>query len=135
MDPRFILGHPMFDNNNRKLFRLLSDIEEKVGLNTLSVEDMSMLRSSIMQFAMDQFGAEEQVMHEFKYPNSEEHATRHAEFLKRILILFEDVAGLDDRRKAFDVVIALTSWFAKHVLKEDASVVQFLNQLESWKSG
>ena len=123
------------DRCQKKLFALFNDLVEMKDAATADVKEFTNKISEINEFAKLFFSTEEKVLRKKGYPDYQNHAKAHRQFIKSSISLrreiSDDISNLTD-----DVIIELRNWLIDHITTMDVLYVPFVrinNYLEGTK--
>lgn len=117
------LGNDLIDTQHRILLLLCRklDIAIKSGEAEQSVRWVML---ELKKFTEFHFVSEENLMHEIRYPETDEHALLHSELLMQLDMMLAKIS----HHKEFpeDLLFFLNKWVAQHVTQEDLKIAEFV---------
>jgi len=129
-DDRYLTHISKFDEQHQHLFKLINELHNGVlACSTLEEEKEITKRTlaELVTYAQEHFGAEEDLMQTYSYPQFGEHQNEHEQFCLRVSELVHDYitnpAGL-----SLDVFLFLRDWITKHVTETDIHYVSFFKE-------
>lgn len=121
------LGVEIIDSQHQGFFRLV----EELMARTESGDDRCALESAIdhmVDYVDIHFDTEKEMMTECHYPAFEAHQKEHAYFVQKLMDFSSDFrenkGDLD-----LDVLVFLSEWFSNHILKTDAKLAAYLQNV------
>lgn len=123
------------DKCQKKLFALFNDLVEMKADATADVKEFTNKISEINEFAKLFFSTEEKVLRKKGYPDFQNHAKSHRQFIKSSISLRREISD-DISNLTEDVIIELREWLINHITTMDVLYVPFVrinNYLEGKK--
>lgn len=128
----YIVGLPEIDAQHEYLFRLLGELNAfaEAAVSDRSARD---LLREIDRYAYYHFNSEEVLMEVYRYPGLEDQKREHFNLLQVL-----DKRICDYRQQGTTVrplAEFLFQWFLKHVIAEDRSMADYINETRSGRRG
>lgn len=118
-DERYAIGDAEIDAQHRRLFRIFNDMVE--GLRREGhARHCRMALVELSDYAKYHFMTEETVMRQHRYPDLEDHAREHREFVGVLHLLSERLRQEDD--VIGDIVEFVGHWILNHVALSDGKI-------------
>lgn len=120
----FITGHPVIDDEHRKIVDAINDVADAVSAG--DYDRCATLLDDFLQICTDHFASEEQLLAELGYPGLADHVVFHKELLikaKAVKILCMDMGNPDHIQHCFDEMATL---LIQDVVQGDMQFVSFL---------
>lgn len=113
------IGNPEVDQQHQHLFELTNQF-----ITTEGIANMRALIIQLYKHTREHFEQEEALMRQVGFPGLTQHQENHNQFLRRLSELSMDVGKGYMNKPA--IVNLMTEWATKHIPKEDAQVVAFM---------
>lgn len=124
-DDNLELGNVLIDTQHRMLVLLLRklDIALKQKLPHKAIIGITL---EIKKFTQFHFLSEENLMHELKYPDVENHENIHSGLLFHLDVIIAKV----NRKQEFpdELLDMLLKWVTSHVVHEDMKIVSYIKE-------
>ena len=130
-EPKFSVGHPVFDEQHQELFALCQQAADCVDNDSIeSTAQFYTILHDLVDYTSRHFRAEEKVLREHNYPQLEEHRAEHVKYELRLTeFLLEANCGTIDKASLYHY---LSEWWTHHILQSDMGYRDFLqNQAPS----
>ena len=122
----FSVGVEKFDNQHKKLFKILNDFYLGVSEKN-TIKNQQLLTAKLLEYAEKHFSDEEDLMNKLEYPGFTEHKEMHDRYIMRVKNyskkLDEEIA-LDDK----EVSEFLVNWMVSHIQHTDCKYGSFFNK-------
>ena len=116
-DPRFETGVERFDEEHKKLIRLVRDLQEEFFAGK-GGEVLGEVLNELVDYARTHFVAEEGEMEACRYPDLIAHRAEHEKFMKKVDEFKKGyVAGTETI--TMEVLNFLQEWVAAHIMEVD----------------
>lgn len=117
------IGNELIDSQHRMLVMLLRKLDMAVK-NQMEHRVIMGIFLEIKRFTEFHFLSEENLMAELGYPGLSEHEKIHSELLVQVNVYIAKI----NRKQEFadDVLEALHTWFAHHVVGEDLKLAEYV---------
>lgn len=125
-DERFLIGVSQLDEHHQHLF-FLSNRFYDIFTSNAPHTDLSPLFDELIDYAIYHFAAEEELMHEYKFPELEMHKREHDTFSVRLVEMEKDFHA-DRKHLLIEVVVFLNNWLNGHILQSDAEFGRFITE-------
>ncbi len=116
----YSIGNEEIDGHHKKLFDMFNILYESSGTTAGGSIVYSML-DELLYYADYHFKAEEQLMIEHNYVDTDMHMIRHSYFIDTVMGLRRS-EGLGGDELAKETVKFLGNWLLLHVTKEDSKI-------------
>lgn len=122
--PQYEVGNKAIDEQHKVLVIMLNDFYHKEDK-----ESSVMLFHNIVSYIELQFDAEESLLRQINYPNTEAHIREHQELKDKLIVLMQklDDYHLDVQHK---VAMFIYAWLTKHILQSDMSYKAYALSIE-----
>lgn len=126
--PRYELGIPLIDEQHKRIFFLLNQLQKAVT-DRHAREEVEAILSGLMRQTSEHFHTEETFMKQMQFPGLEQHRVQHSKLL-------DGLFGLEARFKEGDTSMAmlvttfLGSWLRHHIHEGDRIYADFLANVE-----
>jgi hemerythrin-like metal-binding protein len=121
----FTLHVPEMDKEHKNLVKITEDIIEAMssGLGKGAIEDAF---QGLMDYTVDHFQHEEELIEKHGYPLTAEHKEIHR-LLKEKVIAYKDELFLKDSFNAKEFQDFMSGWLVNHILNDDRQYAEFIN--------
>ena len=126
---RLITGIPLIDRQHEAYADLVDRLFDLARGGNVTKQSLFRERCAVIQYAMEHFDAEEQLMRSENYPAYEAHRTKHdifREWTDTLASDLEDDVDLDEYTK--NLSKWLVSWFCDQVQTDDSKLAAFLRK-------
>ncbi len=114
-----------FDDDHKKIFKLLNDLFDKMSSGH-GAEIISSLLKELKEYGVKHFKAEEELMEKYFYPETDIHKKEHNDFKEKVNSLSARFdAG--DKLLTVESFFFLKDWVNKHVMDTDQRYVDFFH--------
>lgn len=125
-DQSLTVGLPLIDEQHQQLFAsldsLLAALRESRGK-----EEVGKILAFLGDYTVKHFGAEEQLMRRYRYPDIAAHLAEHQQFLRSFQALVAEFEARGASASlALRVMTQVGDWLRGHIKKPDAALVAFL---------
>jgi hemerythrin-like metal-binding protein len=120
----FAVGIRVFDEDHKRLFRLVNELRDSVGAGVRE-EELRRALSGLIRYTMTHFRAEEAAMEGFSYPGLDEHHEQHERLTQQVLAFVQQY-GLGKATIGISLLTFLQDWLTHHVLESDRRMSHFL---------
>ncbi|MBN8219484.1 MAG: hemerythrin family protein [Spirochaetes bacterium] len=121
----FTLGIELLDAQHMWLIALLFHLESLIAVpGEKDKKQIDAVFSEAMRYAETHFQAEELVLHEYRFPQEENHAAQHHAFKDSIRNILH-APGSNDADHASKLGRFLHNWLVQHIKKEDMAYRDF----------
>lgn len=120
----FITGHPVIDNEHRKIVDAINNVSAAVMDGDHA--KCSDLLDDFLEICLDHFDTEERLLKELNYPGLHDHAVFHKELIikaKAVRTLCMDMESPDSVQRCFNEMATL---LIEDVVKGDMQFVSFM---------
>ncbi|MDH5477664.1 MAG: bacteriohemerythrin [Nitrospinota bacterium] len=126
-DEKFTIGIEEFDQQHKKLFGLINELETSVRQgNSRSV--MSKVVDELLHYTLTHFSQEEKTLLENGYPDYEYHLQEHNDLLGQV----REFKNNHDAGKSvitMELMGFLVNWLTNHINQTDRKYVPFLQKI------
>jgi methyl-accepting chemotaxis protein/hemerythrin len=122
----FAGGIQTFDEDHKRLFRLVNELHDSVDAGAQEGELRRAL-SELIRYTMRHFQAEETAMKGFSYPGLDEHHEQHEQLTQQVLA-FVHQYGTGKATIGVSLLTFLQDWLTHHVLEADHRMSDFLRE-------
>jgi Amt family ammonium transporter len=121
----FTLHVPEMDKEHKNLFKIIGEIVDamKSGLGKGAIEDAF---QGLLDYTVNHFQDEEELMERYGYPHLEEHKKIHGLFKQKVLAYKEELFQKDSFN-AKDFQNFISAWLINHILEVDRQYGEFIN--------
>lgn len=126
-DPSLAVGHARIDAEHQELFRRFASL---VGaMESGQSADIPGLFEFLTRYAVDHFGAEEELMHAAQYPGAGIHRAAHARFVRELrdLVALYEASGAS-RAVAVKTRTWIGGWLRAHIMGVDQAFGRFMRR-------
>jgi len=121
----YSVGVAKFDASHKKLCAVINELHANI-LQGKGRDTQKTALKGLVEYAMNHFGDEEQLMKEYGYPDRLSHKSEHDEFRDRLLEFVE--AYLQGSIPlTVDLLAYLVEWLDKHMIGTDKKYQEFFN--------
>lgn len=121
-----LIGVPEIDEEHRRLFELISEVDAALKADTDSVSTAMALLNELKQYAVTHFAHEEAYMASIKDPELERQQKEHLSFVNKInAYSFSDITNETARKLVLELLDYLSKWLMSHILGSDIMIGQF----------
>ena len=119
-----LIGVAEIDDEHKRLFELIGEIDSAVKSNTDSVSTAMALLNELKQYAVTHFAHEEAYMESINYKNMFIQKVQHDKFREKINDM--NLEHLDENTEdtLSDILTYLTNWLVNHILEHDKQIGQ-----------
>lgn len=122
----FSVGVATIDDQHHRLIEMINRLITESQATTQS-EVVSDLLTDMTKYAQEHFATEEELMHQYNYPDLEEHISQHRAFKKTTANLCR--ATMSDFEIVPETMLRyLCDWFKKHILETDMAYKAFFHE-------
>jgi len=123
-DESYSVGVKMFDDEHKKLFEIINTLDDCLEHGMLR-QGIERVKDGLLEYTMNHFLGEEQLMRSYHYPEYERHAKEHRMTMRKITALM-DIGPVAGGGPAGELMEYLAFWRDKHVKVTDAKLGEFL---------
>jgi hemerythrin-like metal-binding protein len=123
-DDSFAVGIHTFDEDHKRLFRLVNELHDSVDIGAQE-EELRRALSELIRYTMTHFQAEEAAMKGFSYPGLDEHHEQHEQLTQQVLAFVRQY-GHGQATIGLSLLTFLQDWLTHHVLETDHRMSDFL---------
>ena len=123
-EPKYSVDIEAVDTHQKKMLELFNELIDMKNNKNDAKEVMNKI-SEINDFAKLYFSTEEKVLRKKKYPDYQNHAKAHRQFIKSSISLRREIAD-DIGNLTDDIIIELRDWMINHMLTMDILFVPFV---------
>ncbi len=113
------------DDQHKKLIAIINRLADAMSVGK-GRDVLDAVMAEMMDYTEYHFGAEEQMLVQHGYSQTDEHKKAHAELVVRAREI-KDAAEQGGRKSTVDVMLFLSSWLDKHILQEDRKFADYLH--------
>jgi len=120
----YSVGNKEIDEQHKALFTMINDFFHQDGKQAAII-----IFQNLSSYIDLHFEAEENLLRQINYPNTEEHIQKHAELREKFHLLQKklDDYNIDIHHK---IAMFLYNWLAKHILKSDMEYKSYALSIE-----
>ena len=117
-------GVGIIDQDHKGLFRTLNLLNLAM-IEGQSKELINRIIQELIEYIIEHFGHEEQLMEQYKYADSRAHIDEHMKLIARVTA---STADIENGRNAVPLVLLefLYNWLNSHIMKSDKKLAQAL---------
>jgi len=123
-DQKYSVDIEEVDRCQKKMFELFNELIDLKSENRDAKEYINKI-SEINDFAKLFFSIEEKVLRQKKYPDYQNHAKAHRQFIKSSISLRREIAD-DIGNLTDEVIMEVRDWLINHILTKDVLYVPFV---------
>lgn len=121
-----LIGIPEIDEEHKKLFELITNIDTAVKSNDDSIANAMLLINELKQYAISHFAHEEAYMARINDPELKRQKKEHAAFVEKInSYSYADVTEESAKSIILELLEYLSKWLMVHILGSDILIGQF----------
>src|SRR5512141_1126992 len=125
-DSSFELGIQAIDAHRRELIGLLNKCYDLL-LFSSDKDELQLILYELVEYADYHFDAEERLMKEVSYKGLIPHIDKHNDFNNQLTVLMQNYLSRSPDVN-IDIIIFLSSWLKKHILKDDKKFAIYLSK-------
>lgn len=123
-DEKYALGIDIVDGHHRKLLELLNASYLMV-LQDKGQEEVGRLLDELIDYTQYHFTAEEELMRNIAYPDTDRHLREHFSFINQVHT-FAKEAREGKQYLTVEVFDFIRNWLLEHILTVDTAMGQFM---------
>ncbi len=123
-DKSYSIGVKMFDEEHKKLFEMINTLDDSLE-HGMFRKGIDLVKDGLLEYVVNHFMGEEQLMRSYHYPEYEQHAKEHRKTMRKITALM-DIGPGGSGRVAGELMDYLILWREKHVKVTDSRLGEFL---------
>ena len=121
-----LIGVDEIDDEHRKLFELLNEVDNLLRLDDVNRSDVSAVLTELNEYAVLHFRHEEEYMEKIHDPELPRQQKMHQDFVNKLQeIELGDLKSNDDKGTLKTVVEFLVKWLFAHILSSDIMIGLF----------
>lgn len=121
-----LIGVPEIDEEHRRLFELIGEIDEALKTDKDSVTTAMSLLNELKQYAVNHFAHEEAYMASIKDPELNRQQKEHQAFVDKVnSYRFSDITDETAKGLVLELLEYLSKWLMGHILGSDILIGQF----------
>ena len=121
-----LIGVPEIDDEHKRLFELIGEIDTAVKSNADSVSTAMALLNELKQYAVTHFAHEEAYMASIKDPELPRQQKEHQTFVDKVnSYRFSDITEETAKELILELLEYLSKWLMGHILGSDILIGQF----------
>jgi hemerythrin-like metal-binding protein len=113
----YSVGHLLLDNQHKTLINLINELYHSMK-NGKGKQALSKTLDDLVQYTIDHFSKEEQMMVKYSYPEFKKHKAEHEELAKTAINLQANFKN-GTTPLTMDVLDFLKNWLYNHIEKTD----------------
>jgi hemerythrin len=118
------VGIPEIDADHKRFIFLVDELNRSI-VDRMEPEEIKIRLQVIMDDAERHFAHEEKLFKEWKYPDAEEHAEKHANALRALQALHDRFVNYGLSAEWIDVGLEVKNILINHLLTEDMKYAEF----------
>lgn len=124
-NPAFSVNISNIDNQHKKIVELINNLHDQMKEGK-GKESISTILNDLTVYTAHHFKTEEDLFHQFNYPDSEAHILEHKNLVQQVMQFKSDFAN-GRTVLTNDVMNFLKDWLSRHIAGSDKSYSAFLN--------
>ena len=121
-----LIGVPQIDDEHKKLFELISDVDTALKADADSVSTAMALLNELKQYAITHFAHEEAYMASINDPELPRQQKEHQAFVNKVnSYRFSDITDETARKLILELLEYLSKWLMSHILGSDIMIGHF----------
>ncbi len=123
-------GIPLFDNQHEQYFRTVEELMDRYKRGEqFTSEYLGEVLNKILEYAVENFDSEEQLMYNEDYPDYDEHKRKHDSFKDSMDGYLEELAeGADTLNFVERLSSLLIMWFSTQIRHDDVKLAHYLRE-------
>lgn len=121
------LGHDEIDSQHTMLVDMINELHARLQEGQAR-QGLCDTVQGLKAYTDYHFAEEERLMLRHGYPELENHRLAHLEFLEQVEAFTSAILQEKYQETSTKVLAFLTSWFSRHIQRDDRVLVQFMNR-------
>jgi hemerythrin len=121
------VGIPEIDADHKRFIFLVDEFNRSIA-GRMDVDKIKKRLVLIIDDAVHHFGHEERLFKEWKYPDVDDHANRHAEIIKMLQTVISTVDTRTLLPELIEIGLAIKEALIAHILTEDMKYAEFYSK-------
>ncbi len=122
-----LIGVPEIDDEHKRLFELISEVDAAVKADSDSVATALALLNELKQYAINHFAHEEAYMEKIHDPELSRQKKEHAAFVEKVnAYSLADITDKSAKETILELLAFLSKWLMGHILGSDILIGQFV---------
>lgn len=123
-DNSMSVGIPEIDEDHKRFVLLIGELNQAIA-GRMDLGEIKKRLQLILDDARRHFEHEEQLLNEWKYPDAENHANKHAQAINALQAIMSKLISYDLKAEWIDAGLAVKDILINHLLTEDMKYAEY----------